>query len=131
MANSSRVTTKASPSSKVAAMASSVIMPVLGEAFSLDGLARETICTSTGTASASLVVRAASSCVCSRSNSARLDFARLSSARNLTSSPPALTTRFLASSMRCLTPSSRRAATFGLALEAVDDLRHLGVGSAG
>ena len=47
---------------------------------------------------------------CSRSNSARLDLARLSSARSLTSSPPALTTRFLASSMRRPMPSSRRAA---------------------
>ncbi len=74
MANSSRVTTKARPSSSVAVMASSVIMPVLGQAFSLDGLARETICTSIGTALASLVVRAASSCVCSRSNSDALRF---------------------------------------------------------
>ena len=51
MANSSRVTTKARPSSSVAVIASSVIMPALGQAFSLDGRARETICTSTGTAS--------------------------------------------------------------------------------
>ena len=93
-------------------MASSVIMPTFGQAFSLEGLARETICTSTGTVRASLVVRAASSCVCSRSNSARLDLARLSSARTFTSSPPELTTRLLASSRRRRTPSSRMAETF-------------------
>ena len=112
-------------------MASSVIMPVLGQAFSLDGLARETICTSIGTALASLVVRAASSCICRRSNSDRFDLARLSSARTLTSSAPAPTTRFLASSMRLLMLVLAQARDLGLALEPVDDLLQPRIGSAG
>ena len=107
-------------------MASSVIMPTLGQAFSLDGRARETICTSTGTVGASLVVRAASSCACSRSNSARLDLARLSSARSFTSSPPAADHALLGLVEAPPDAVLAHGGDLRLALEPVDDLADLG-----
>ena len=126
MANSSRVTTNASPSSKVAVIASSVIMPTLGQAFSLDGLARETICTSTGTALASLVVRAASSCVCSRSNSDALRFGEALERAHLDVVAAGADHPLLGLVDAAPDALLAQARDLGLALEPVDDLVDLG-----